>query len=333
MEERKTNKKINYSFELLRLILALWVVFHHCCKNVGKFRGRFHIPTFMIMSFYFYYNTLKEHNIIKIKQRFQRISIPYIIWPTSTLIINNILFKCLGFSQFNKNMHLKDLVLQLVFGFHYHNVFYYQFNLIIITMIFSIVSLLFAKYFTFIFQLFLILAYIFQYGNWSLYILKKYSKIINYSLGNFFELLPFAVTGVTFHHLDVIPKLKNYKKLTIFFVIVVIFLILKYDIFTTIRGYYYPGIFLNIGGICIFILFSLFSFKNKKIILFLKIITKFTGGIYYIHKNLYAILRRKFTFLFNETFHGSILIYLICYIICYFGDKLTYKTKLKFLFN
>ena len=85
------NKKINYSLELLRLILSFWVVLHHCCKYVGKYKGRFHVPTFMIMSFYFYYNTLKTKTIIKIKQRFQRISIPYIIWPTSTLIINNIL--------------------------------------------------------------------------------------------------------------------------------------------------------------------------------------------------------------------------------------------------
>jgi fucose 4-O-acetylase-like acetyltransferase len=72
MEDRST-KKNNYSLELLRFILCFWVVLHHCCKYVGKFKGRFHVPTFMIMSFYFYYNSLKAKTIIKINQRFERI--------------------------------------------------------------------------------------------------------------------------------------------------------------------------------------------------------------------------------------------------------------------
>ena len=326
MEVRKTNKKINYSFQLLRLILAFWVVLHHCCKNVGKFKGRFHIPTFMIMSFYFYYNTLKEHNIFKKKQRFQRISIPYIIWPICTFICNNILFKSFGFSQYNRNLYIKDLVLQLVFGMNYHSIFYYQFNLIFLTIIFSIISLLFKKSFIFIFQILLIVAYIFQYSYWSFNFFREYSYII-YSLGLLFELLPFAVIGVTLNHLDAISNLENFKILVIFFILVIVFLILKFDIFVRIRGYFYPGIFFNIGGTCIFILFSLFSFQNKKIIFILKIITKFTGGIYYIHMICYSVLTRKIFFVLNQTFHGSILIYLICYIICYLGDKMTYKTN------
>ena len=76
-----TYKKINYSLELLRMLLSFWVIAHHCCRNVVKFKGRFHVPTFMIMSFYFYYNTVKSKNIPKMKQRLQRILVPYIIWP------------------------------------------------------------------------------------------------------------------------------------------------------------------------------------------------------------------------------------------------------------
>ena len=82
------NGKINYSLQLLRLISSFWVVLHHSYSKIHKIinKGRFHVPTFMIMSFYFYYNTSKTKNIIKIKQRFQRILIPYIIWPTFTFI-------------------------------------------------------------------------------------------------------------------------------------------------------------------------------------------------------------------------------------------------------
>ena len=93
MKERNINKKINYSLELLRLILSFWVVLQRTYKTIPKFnKAKFHVPAFMIISFYyFYYNTLKIKNIIKINQRFQRILIPYIIWPILIFISRNLL--------------------------------------------------------------------------------------------------------------------------------------------------------------------------------------------------------------------------------------------------
>ena len=88
---KHTNKNINYSIELLRLILSFWVVLHHCLKNAYKIKGRFHVATFMIISFYYYYNTLKTKNVNKINQRFQRISIPYFVWPNFLYILNYLL--------------------------------------------------------------------------------------------------------------------------------------------------------------------------------------------------------------------------------------------------
>ena len=315
MEDKNDNKQINYSFQLLRLILCIWVVIHHCCKYVDKFKGKFHVPTFMIMSFYFYYNTLKTKNIARIKQRFQRILIPYIIWPILILFLNNILFKLYGFSPYKKQLLIKDLVFQLVFGGNYHFIFYYQFNLIFLTLLFNIISFLFNKNFIFIFQIFLIVAYIFQYSYLNLIIFEKYINAIRFPLGTIFELLPFAATGITLCYLDIISKLKKYKVLVIFFIGVIIFLILQFEIFVEIRGFIYTGIFFNVGGVCIFILFSLFSFQNRKIIIsLLKIITKFTGGIYYIHLIFFTFLMEKFIFIEQKTFHGSIFIYIISYI-------------------
>ena len=273
MENKNENKNINYSIELLRLVLCFWVVLHHCCKYVGKFKGRFHVPTFMIMSFYFYYNSLKAKTIIKINQRFERILIPYIIWPISIFIFNNILIKVFGITKFQKKLKLKDLVLQLIFGFKYQVVFYYQFNLILLSIIFTFISILFNEKIIIIFQTLLIVSYFLQYSIWNKYIFKKYSLVIRIPLGSFLELLPFAVSGITLHYLEVITKLKKNRKLSIFFMEAIIFLILKYDVFVKIKGYFFPGIFLNIGGICLFILFSLFSFRNKKLVALLKIIS------------------------------------------------------------
>ena len=333
MKYKNSFKKINYSFQLLRLLLCFWVVIAHSYKYSYKLRkGRFHVPIFMIMSFYFYYNIIKTKDTIKIKQRFQRLLIPYIFWPIIIFILNNILFK-IEFSIYNKKLLLNDLIKQLIFGRNYHNIFYFLFILIILTLLFTIISFLFNKSMVIIFQLLLIVAYIFQYSFWNLFIFKEYSTIIKFSLGNIAELLPFAVIGVTLKYLDINTKLIKLKRLTIFYLGIIIFLILKFEIFASIRGFYFPGILFNIGGTCIFILFSIFSFQNKKLIFLLKFITKFTGGIFYIHSICIISLQKKIFFIKNKTFQGSIVIYIICYIICYLGNKLTYKTKFKFLFN
>ena len=332
MKYNNSIKKINYNFQLLRLILCFWVVIQHCYKYSNKLRkGLFHVPIFMIMSFYFSYNIIKTKDTIKIKQRFQRILILYIFWPIFVFILNNILFK-FEFSLYNKKLLLNDLVKQIIFGRSYHN-FYYLFILMVLTLFFIIISFLFNKSMILIFHLLLIIVYIFQYSYWNLFIFKEYSRVIKLSLGIIAELLPFAVMGITLRNLDINTKLIKLKRLTIFYIGVIIFLILKFEIFVRIRGFYYPGILLNIGGTCIFILFSLFSFQNKKLIFILKIITKFTGGIFYIHLTCFILLQKKIFFIKNMTFHGSIVIYIICYIICHLGNKLTYKTKFKFLFN
>ena len=334
MKDRNENKKINYSLELLRLILSFWVVLQHTYKYINKYnKGKFHVPAFMIISFYFYDNTLKLKSIIKINQRFQRILIPYIIWPVFIFINNNLLFALFGYLQFNHILLLKDLLYQLIFGSVYHIIFYYQFNLILFTLLFTIIVFIFKKSSIFVFQILLIIAYILQYSFYNLYFFKKYEYFVRFSLGHIAELLPFAVTGLILSYLDIISKSKKLRDLSIFFYITIIIFILKFEIFVRIRGFWFSGILYNIGGTCIFILFSLLSFQNNKIIFLLKIFTKFTGGIYYIHMICFSFLERKLLFMQKQAFHSSITIYIISYIICYFGNKLCGKTKLKFLFN
>jgi len=335
MKDRNINKKINYSLELLRFILSFWVVSQHCYKKTVRLnKGRFHVPTFMIISFYFYYKTLKFKSVFKIVERFQRILIPFIIWSIFIFINNNVLFTLFGFSQFNYLLPLKRLIYQLIFGSDYHLIFYYQFVLIFITLLFTIIAFIFKKNSLLFYQISLIISYIFQYSYWNFYFFNNYTIVIKYSLGHIVEFIPFATSGLTLGCLNIITNLKKYKKLAIFFSTSFLFLILKYEIFVRINGFWYPGIILNIGGICVFVLFSLFSFKNKLLILVLKIITKFTGGIYYIHIICFLFLEKKILFIKKRmSFHCPIIVYIISYIICYLGNKMSGKTKLKLLFN
>ena len=87
MEKSKTmNNSINLGLCILRMILAFWVVVVHLKINNKKLmkiilKNNFHVPTFMNMSFYFFFNNLFSRNINKMKIRFIRLLIPYTIWP------------------------------------------------------------------------------------------------------------------------------------------------------------------------------------------------------------------------------------------------------------
>ena len=75
------------------------------------------------------------------KQRLQRILVPYIIWPILVFIFNIILVRIFNITEFQRKLKLKDLVYQLIVGFRFQVVFYYQFNLIFMTIIFTIIAI------------------------------------------------------------------------------------------------------------------------------------------------------------------------------------------------
>ena len=76
-EHLTIHEKINLGIGLLRFILCLWVVVVHCSvrtkNNIKLFSKAFHVPTFFMLSFYFYYPTISCKNISKIKTRFERL--------------------------------------------------------------------------------------------------------------------------------------------------------------------------------------------------------------------------------------------------------------------
>jgi hypothetical protein len=103
-------------------------------------------------------------------------------------------------------------------------------------------------------------------------------------------------------------KLNKYKVLAKFSIEIIIFFILEFNIFARIEGIVYLGIMLNIEGICIFVLFSVFSFQNRRLIILLKIIIKIAGGIKYIHMICFNILNEEKYFTTNLTLQCSIII-------------------------
>lgn len=247
----KRNKIHNLGLDILRMILCFWIILLHC-SNVKKehiyfLYGRpIHVPTFVFISFYFFYKNLSSRDISKIILRFQRLLIPYIIWPLIILIINNFFMMIFHFGQFERKMTLKDFYIQILTGDHYHAIFWYHFNLIFLTLLFTIISLIFKHNFIMALYVLEMISFKLHYSQINYNFFIKYNDFIYYSLGPIIEILPIAVIGLTFGKINLINKLNQFRKKVIFFNIIIFYFFFKYDIFTIQIGFRYPCIMINI---------------------------------------------------------------------------------------
>lgn len=90
-------KKKYLGIQILRTILCFHIVIFHCI-NHNLYQNQIikliindvsnDLSIFFIISFYFSSNIFISKNINRIKQRFQRLLIPYIIWPLIFFIMN-----------------------------------------------------------------------------------------------------------------------------------------------------------------------------------------------------------------------------------------------------
>ena len=83
---------VNLGIEILRMILSFWVITFHYAGNKNKKNYKilntyYHVPTFMIISFYLSNKLFSTLNILKIKQRISRLLLPYIVIPILKLVI------------------------------------------------------------------------------------------------------------------------------------------------------------------------------------------------------------------------------------------------------
>lgn len=331
--------KVNYGLQLLRMIMSFWVVMNHCYKTKNNslnniiFGHKFHVPTFIIISFYFCYNNISIKNINKIKVRLEKLFIPYLIYPTFFWLINYLWH--IKSEEFRLKVYYKNLIIQFIIGKGVCGVLWFHFNLIFLTILFYIISFIFNEQYLFILQILAIITYFMQYSKLNFNYFQNYNYNITFSVGYFVETYPLAVTGLTFSSLNIIRTLQKNRFKSIFFSIIFIFMLFKYDIFTLINGFGKQGLMLNIGSLLFFILFYLLPIEKVKIpniYYFIRYITNYTAGIYFLHIFIYKILKNYITLIYKKTLLGCIIIYVTCYLICLiFYNKFKY-TKLKYLF-
>ena len=340
MEKIKINiNNKNLGIQLLRFFLCLWVVIYHC-SNIKKghrkyfYRG-FHVPTFFMLSFYYFYPILSGRKVDKIIIKFQRLLIPYILWPTFILLLNNFLINFFHFGQFNNIIPLKNLYFQIIIGSPLHIVFWFHFNLIFLSLFFLLISFLFPKKLLILIYFIGITSLIFHVSQINYIFFNRFRNKFRNNLGSIIELIPLAALGVCYGSINLLQKVKHYPKYLkiIFFIFIII--LFKYDIFIKMDGFRYPNVFLNIAASTFLILFfGSINFENRnKIYTFLNTVTNFTGGIYYLHPVVQGYIsiclslsNRKGTYFF------AFIIYIICYGICLLGNKSMKNKKLKYLF-
>ena len=282
-------KPYNFGLAFLKMILALTVIGSHCFKNSSTNnniflffykRRRIHVPSFMIMSFYFMQKSLISSNFKLLCRRLIRLGIPYLCWPIIIFFLNNNILNLLGIG---KKILLYDLINQLLWGESFIIQFWFQWDLFFITILFFILISFCRKNHLFVLQLLGILSYVLQYSEYNL---KFYKKIGKNCLGRIAEMVPYATTGFTFGTYKTIDYLKKYKYKTFILSLLIFILTDKYNIFIRPNGIAYSGIKHNIRAICLIFLFSLLSLeniKNKLLFNIIKELSNYTAGIFYLH--------------------------------------------------
>ena len=337
----KELKQIDYGLALLKVYLAFLVVCWHdldkkIIKNKIIFylteRRAYHVPSFYIMSFYFLFNTISSLNIKLILKRYMKLLIPYIGWALIIWKINHVL------NRKYKKQYLdsyENLKIQLMWGSCYIRQLYFQWDLIMSTLSFIIINSIFRKYSIFILHILLILSYALLYSGYFFNYINNLPRYKRTPLGNLLDLFPLSVTGYTLGFYKIINYLHKYKIRTLILSLLTYNVIEDYEILSSVKGIFYPGLKLHIQCLCLIFIFSLFpseKISNKYLSKILFFITNYTGGVYYLHFNLHHYLIEFFKYFKNTTFTGVIIEYTICYYICFIGTLIFGRTPLKFLF-
>ena len=316
-------KKINLGIEILRAILCFWIVIIHCSiikrEHEKYFKKHFHVPTFIQLSFYFYFKAFSQRVRSKITIRFQRLLIPYILWPIIILILNNFIPPLMKLDGLVIKTLFNDLKIQLLIGSRIHGIFWYQFNLIFLSLFFTLISFISKIY---IFELVIIIgfiSYFFHISRLSYNFFIGFKGIYGMNMGCIIELIPMAVMGCVMSSFNVLSKKQYFHLYSHSIMSFIIFLLFRYDIFIYQPGFRYPNVSLNIfASTFLFLLFGTSNTElvlNEKFILIIRNITKFTAGIYYTHPLFRNKLIKYITLIQKKNYLSALIIYIIVFLI------------------
>jgi len=330
-KKRKKKKEIYVGIQLLRILFSFHILVFHCInRQMYQYKSKIikfiinnvgiDLVTFFIISFFLSYKCFSSRNIIKIKQRFKRLLIPYIAWP--------IIFCIINFQKYK----FKDLFYQLLIGNGIHFIFWFQFNIIFISLIFSIIIFLSKKrFYMYLFFIGIICYLLKNYAYYSNFF-SNYNYIVVFPIRPIISSYIYSIFGFYLYTTNITGKLRKYKKKATILCVIILYLYIYY------KKLFTPNFLIILNIICsydLLILFSIFPFEKLDNTKFNDIIIKlgnYSAGIYYLHPKIQSFLLYFSNKMKSRTIIVCIINYLICNIICFIGLKTFRNSSLRYLF-
>lgn len=258
-------KEINIGISLLRIWMCFEVVLEHfktwdwdtinqtsklhqSICNFLSFNMFMAVPCFMILAFIFTDIEYIAKDGVQFKRRLIRLITPVIFWAVIYLLVYVVLDYVYG----TKLIQFKtDLLWQIIFGHAYNRTLWFQFDLIVITLLYvGVFRYLDKKRALTVIAFFTLFALIAQYSNKNAEILQKinlgiYPKTyVLESLGRICEMIPYATIGVIIKEFKVLDK--EEAAIDTLLKIILSLLTIKFlksnSVFYTPLGFVYQGI-------------------------------------------------------------------------------------------
>lgn len=276
-------KEKNIGVEFLRIIMSWCVVVSHVWTNSAEspvgfiinYTG-YAVPVFFVISFYFGQKWISFCSKEKLLQRMKKLIIPYLFWN----IVAILYYLIMHHFNFDGNIFLS----QLVFGCGINSVMWFQFDLIVVTLIFWLICRLGKGYSDRIFVVLLIFCYYMQYtgANWNIF--SPIDSIEMYTLGRIVEVVPMAVAGYFLSKFGIGKKLNDHKVFSVLINILLLIFVFKFNpVRNAKNGFYLQGMGTTIVSLLMFCTFYVIVIPRN---VFRKIIEKVasvSAGPYYMH--------------------------------------------------
>lgn len=157
------------------------------------------------------------------------------------------------------------------------------------------------------------------------------SSYVIYPIGRLIEMVPYAAIGIFICHYNILNRLQSKKYGIILSSITLIHIFLNYNAFIDPSGYGYAGIYKIVIGTLSLLLFYYLPFEIlpsiiQKIIIE---ISKYTMGIYFIHRMIGTIVYNSklcsYLRMRKGSIHDCIIIFIISLIISWIFNKIPLK--------
>ena len=295
-------------------------------------------PSFFVISFYLTGKTYRSKDRSLLAKRLLRLSVPQISWAVIYFTVFTVIGMILNVIKIPNDFVIrftkKDLLLQALFGSDRYLCpqFWYQFVLIVFTILIWLIFRFCDKYAVKILIILGLLALFLQYSEINYRLFCRFEFEFWYPMGRLAESLPYAVVGVLLLHRAIPAKTRKHRYYAVFITAVLI-MILSYTKFIPDPeyGFNYCGIQLIVFTISVFILIYAIPFEklHDPIKLALIVLSKYSFGVFCIHLGIGMVWERIICYyLYINT--GSFIECVMIYLVSLALSILIYKIPVKF---